>query len=180
MALKINISGLASLEPRIDIADYPEALQQKNRAVQDFIFAAADEFKASHPSIGAADFRVMHEKMMQGGINAALLHLLRRPVMFWSMLQLLLAGQKITVPFLAKHNTLHAHRFGKAGTAAKFILKPCEDNVVKSMPPAPAGEKFFVRRMQAEHVKAHGACMDMFAQLQKDSCANPIEDLGKA
>merc|ERR1712046_321527 len=74
MALKINISGLASLEPRIPIADYPEALQQKNMAVQDLIFAAADEFKASHPSTGAADFQMMHEKLMQGGMNAVLLH----------------------------------------------------------------------------------------------------------
>merc|ERR1712054_518032 len=34
--------------------------------------------------------------------------------------------------------------------------------------------------MQAEYVKSHGVCMDMFVQLHKDSCANPIEDLSQA
>lgn len=180
ISLKINISGLASKEPRIFIDDYPEELQQKNKAVQDLIFASFDSMSVSHPSIGVADFKTIHEKQMHGGMPAVLLHLLRRPSMFWATLQDLLKGQKITVPFLAKHNTIHAHRLGKAGTAAKFVLKPCEDNEVKTMPAAPAGEKFFVQRMQADHLKSYGACMDMFAQLQRDSCTTPIEDLTQA
>merc|ERR1711907_175216 len=182
ISLKINISGLASKEPRIELAEYPEELRQKNKGVQDLIFAGSDSGSVSfsHPSIGVADFKTIHEKQMNGGMPAVLLHLLRRPLMFWATLQDLLKGQKITVPFLAKHNTIHAHRLGKAGTAAKFVLKPCEDNEVKTMPAAPAGEKFFVQRMQADHLKSYGACMDMFAQLQMDSCTTPVEDLTQA
>jgi len=166
LAMKVDAHGLG---PRIDISDYPRELQDLNKDKQDFIFVSADSI-----SFGARplDLKTLHEYQMWGGIAGIMMYLLPRPTAFIKVLRTLLAGQSITVPFHEKHNTIMPARFGDNTTAARFILKPCIKEV---MPPVPSGAKYFVTALSDEHVLRSGVCMDMYVQLQVDSCKTPIE-----
>jgi len=106
-----------------------------------------------------------------------MIFLVRRPTALFKLLQALIRGQSITIPFLTKHNTVMPSRFGDNTTAAKFVLKPCIEEV---MPSAPSGAKYYIKDMSNEYTLNNGVCMDMFVQLQVDPCKTPIETLGKA
>jgi hypothetical protein len=169
IAMKVHAPGLG---PRIDISDYPRELQDLNKDKQDFVFISADSI-----FLGAKvlDIKTFHEYQMWGGIAGIMMFLVPRPTAFFGVLRSLLAGQSITVPFLEKHNTIMSARFGDNTTAAKFILKPC---IKEIRPSVPSGAKYFVTKLSNEYVLRNGVCMNMFVQLQVDSCKTPIETTG--
>jgi len=171
IALKVHVGGLG---PRIDISDYPPRLQEMNLEKQDFVFVSADSISLGDRVL---DFKSLHEYQMWGGIGGIFAYLTPRPTALFRTFSLLISGTGITIPFLTKHNTLTASRFGNNATAAKFVLKPCRD---EKMPPSPPGAKFFVKDMSNAYVESNGVCMDMFVQMQVDSCKNPIETVSFA
>lgn len=111
---------------------------------------------------------------MWGGTAGVTLFLASRPTAFFKFVRELLRGQSITIPFLSEHYTITPSRYGGNTTAAKFVLKPCIEQV---MPSAPSGKGKFIKEMSNEYTLNNGVCMDMFAQLQVDSCKTPIESI---
>jgi len=170
IAVKVHAKGLG---PRIDISDYPLKLQELNKDKQDFIFLSTDSLSIASKVL---DLKSLHEWQMWGGMVGAMVYFVCRPTAFFAFLQVLIRGQSITIPFLVKHNTVMPSRFGGNTTAAKFILKPCVEEV---MPSAPSGAKYFIKDMSNEYTLNKGVCMNMFVQRQVDSCKNPIETIVK-
>lgn len=113
--------------------------------------------------------------MRFGALPGLLGHtLLFRPTFVPRLLAIIIAGQKITVPLYAQHNTVHAYTHGR-GAAVKYLLKPCKADQV--MPPAPPSQDNFVTQVTQRELNERDVCMEVHIQRQRDACLDPIEYL---
>jgi hypothetical protein len=99
--------------------------------------------------------------------------LIRRPTLLFRILPLLIKNIHLTVPFFARHNTVHAYTHG-AGAAVKYGLVPCKS---QPMPAAPKSQANFVTELSQAVLDRDSVCMDIQIQRQRDPCTDSLDNL---